>query len=150
MTNHRVEAFVDAILADRPPKRFSATPDDADLLRLAIELHVSRSEKIEPDPQFVRELGGQLAAADPGDARIVPFAPGPRPAGVRGHPWCPVYGRLRAGLPVDASAPSVPRLPPWSWWLARSPPPIWYRLRRELPWRFKVPLPSPRSALAPS
>ena len=43
MTNHRVEAFVDAILADRPPKRFSATPDDADLLRLAIELHVSRS-----------------------------------------------------------------------------------------------------------
>ena len=38
MTNHGVEAFVDAILADRPPKQFSATPDDADLLRLAIEL----------------------------------------------------------------------------------------------------------------
>ncbi len=50
MTNHRVEAFVDAILADRPPKRFSATPDDADLLRLAIELHVSRSEKTGPTP----------------------------------------------------------------------------------------------------
>ena len=78
MTNHRVEAFVDAILADRPPKRFSATSDDADLLRLAIELHVSRSPKIGPDPQFVRELGGQLAAADPGDARIVPLRTGAR------------------------------------------------------------------------
>ena len=77
MTNHRVEAFVDAILADRPPKRFSATSDDADLLRLAIELHVSRSPKIGPDPQFVRELGGQLAAANPGDARIVPLRTGP-------------------------------------------------------------------------
>ena len=96
MTDHRVEPFVDAILADRPPKRFSATPDDADVLRLAIELHVSRSEKMAPDPQFVRELGGQLAAADPGDARILPLRTGPRPAGVRGHPWCPVYSRLRA------------------------------------------------------
>lgn len=82
MTNHRVEAFVDAILADRPPKTFSATPDDADLLRLAIELHVSRSEEIGPDPQFVRGLGGQLAAADPGAPRILPLRTGPE-AG-----WC--------------------------------------------------------------
>ncbi len=88
MTNHRVEAFVDTILADRPPKRFSATPDDADLLRLAIELHVSRSEKIEPDPQFVRELGGQLAAADPGDARI-PLRTGPEAGGCERAPLVP-------------------------------------------------------------
>jgi hypothetical protein len=73
MTNQRFDAFVDAMLADRLPKRFAATPGDADLLRLAIELHVSRSAKIEPDPQFVRELGGQLAAAGAGDARILPL-----------------------------------------------------------------------------
>jgi hypothetical protein len=36
MTNHGVGAFVDAILADRPPEQFSATPDDADLLRLQL------------------------------------------------------------------------------------------------------------------
>ena len=94
MTNHRVEAFVDAILADRPPKRFSATPDDADLLRLAIELHVSRSETIGADPQFVRELGGQLAVAGRRGTPVSSlFAPGPRPAGVSGHPWRPGYGR---------------------------------------------------------
>ena len=75
MTNRGVEAFVDAILADQPSKRFSATPDDADLLRLAIELHVSRSGKIGPDPQFVRELGRQLAAAADTGA-IVSLRPG--------------------------------------------------------------------------
>ena len=89
MTDHRVEPFVDAILADRPPKRFSATPDDADVLRLAIELHVSRSEKIGPDPQFVRELGGQLAAADPGDARILPLRTGAEAGGCERAPLVP-------------------------------------------------------------
>ncbi len=150
MTNHRVEAFVDAILADRPPKTFSATPDDADLLRLAIELHVSRSEKIGPTPSSSGDSAANWRPQTPAAPASSPFALGPRPAGVRRHPWCPVYSRLRAGLPVDASAPSVPRRPLWSWWLVRSPPPSWYRLRRELPWRFKVPLPPPRSALARS
>ncbi len=89
MTKHRVEAFVDAILADRPPKTFLASPDDADLLRLAIELHVSRSEKVGPDPQFVRELGGQLAAAVPGDARILPLRTGPQAGGCERAPVVP-------------------------------------------------------------
>ena len=125
MTKHRVEAFVDAILADRPPKTFLATPDDADLLRLAIELHVSRSEQIGPTPSSSENSAANWRPQSPGTAASSPFAPGPKRAGVRGHPWCPVYGRRRAGLPVDASAPSVPRRPPWSWWRARSPPPIW-------------------------
>ena len=114
MTNHGIETFVEAILADRPPKRFSATPDDADLLRLAIELHVSRLEKIAPHPQFVRELNRQLAVADPRSARILPLRTGPQ-AGPERNPWCPGHGRFRAGVPVDASAASVPRRPPCSW-----------------------------------
>ena len=89
MTNQGVEAFVDAVLADRPPKRFSATPDDADLLRLAIELHVSRSEKTRPDPQFVRELNRQLAAAAPGDARILPLRTGAEAGGCERAPMAP-------------------------------------------------------------
>jgi hypothetical protein len=89
MTDHRVEAFVDAILADRPPKRFSATPDDADVLRLAIDLYVSRSEKIGADPQFVRELGGQLAAASPGGARIRPLHTEPEASGREPAPLVP-------------------------------------------------------------
>ena len=76
MTNHRVEAFVDAILADRPPKRFSATPDDADLLRLAIELHVSRSEKIEPTPSSSGNSAANWRPQTPGTPASSPFAPG--------------------------------------------------------------------------
>ena len=68
MTKHRVEAFVDAILADRPPKTFLATPDDADLLRLAIELHVSRSEQIGRPPvrpRTRRPTGGRSPRGRP-------------------------------------------------------------------------------------
>ena len=99
MTNRGVEAFVDAILADQPSKRFSATPDDADLLRLAIELHVSRSGKIGPDPQFVRELGRQLAAAADTGA-IVSLRPGAE-ASERGP--APLMPGLR-----PASGPNFP------------------------------------------
>ncbi len=100
MTNHRVEVFVEAILADRPPERFSATLDDADLLRLAIELHASRSEKIRPHPQFVRDLGRQLAATAPGDARILSVRTG-REAG----------GCERATLAAGVTASSGPAFP---------------------------------------
>jgi hypothetical protein len=89
MTDDGAEAFVDAILADRPPKRFSASPDDADLLRLAIELHVSRSKKMGPDPQFVWELSRQLAAADPRGAPILPLHTGPEGSGRERAPWVP-------------------------------------------------------------
>ena len=94
MTNRGVEAFVDAILADQPSKRFSATPDDADLLRLAIELHVSRSGKIGPDPQFVRELGRQLAAAADTGA-IVSLRPGAEASERRPAPLMPGLRRRR-------------------------------------------------------
>jgi hypothetical protein len=87
MTNRGVDAFVDAILADRPPKRSSATPDDADLLGLAIELHVSRSEKTGPDPRFVRELNRQLAG--PGGARVVPLGTGAEAGGCERAPMAP-------------------------------------------------------------
>ncbi len=88
MTNHGIETFVDALLADRRPKRFSASPDDADLLRLAIELRASRPEQIGPDPQYVRELNRQLAAADPQSARILPLRTGPQ-AGREREPMVP-------------------------------------------------------------
>jgi hypothetical protein len=81
MTGPGVDAFVDAQLADRRPKGFSAPPDDADLVRLAIELHASQAETTGPDPRFVRELGRQLAAAYPGDARVLPLHTGAEAGG---------------------------------------------------------------------
>jgi hypothetical protein len=62
MTDHSVEAFVEAILTDRPPRQFSAAPDEADVLRLALELRASQAGRTGPDPQFVEELHRRLAA----------------------------------------------------------------------------------------
>ena len=61
MTDHDLEAFVEAILTDRSPARFSAEVDTTDVLRVAIELRSSRPEFAGPDPQFVEELHRQLA-----------------------------------------------------------------------------------------
>src|ERR1700760_3642446 len=62
MTDHNIEAFVEAILTDRPPAAFPADGDSADVLRAAIALRSSRSEFAGPDPQFVEDLHRQLAA----------------------------------------------------------------------------------------
>jgi hypothetical protein len=73
MTDHGVEGFVEAILADRPPKHFRAAPDDSEVLRVALELRASRSEFAGPDPNFVEQLHRQLAATSPHGAPIVPL-----------------------------------------------------------------------------
>ncbi len=73
MTDHGVEAFVEAILADRPPKHFRAAPDDTDILRVAVELRAGRSEFAGPDPQFVEDLHRQLAATGANGAQILPL-----------------------------------------------------------------------------
>jgi hypothetical protein len=62
VTDHDLEAFVEAILDDRPPAEFPADDDSTDVLRAAIELRSSRSEFAGPDPQFVEDLHRQLAA----------------------------------------------------------------------------------------
>jgi hypothetical protein len=70
----RVEGFVEAILADRPPKHFRAAPDDTEVLRVALELRAGRSEFAGPDPQFVEALHRRLADTGAGGARILPLA----------------------------------------------------------------------------
>jgi hypothetical protein len=75
MTDNGVEAFVEAILADRPPKQFRAAPDDTEVLRVALELRAGRSEFAGPDPNFVEQLHRQLAATGPDGARILPPPP---------------------------------------------------------------------------
>lgn len=73
MTDNGVDAFVEAILADRPPQQYHAAPDDTDLLRVAIELRASQVGFAGPDPQFVEELHRRLAATAQDGARIVAF-----------------------------------------------------------------------------
>ena len=61
MTDRRVDAFVEAILADRPAPHFRAVPDDTEVLRVALQLRAGRSEFAGPDPDFVEQLHRQLA-----------------------------------------------------------------------------------------
>src|SRR5689334_14530270 len=62
MIDHRIGAFVEAILTDRAPAEFRADTDSAEVLRAAVALRCSRSEFVGPDPQFVEKLHRQLAA----------------------------------------------------------------------------------------
>jgi hypothetical protein len=73
MTGRGVEAFLEAILADRRPKHFRAAPDDTEVLRVAVELRAGRSEVAGPDPNFVEDLHRQLAATGADGARILPL-----------------------------------------------------------------------------
>jgi hypothetical protein len=73
MTDRGVEAFVEAVLADRRPKHFRAALDDTEVLRVALQLRASRSEFAGPDPNFVEDLHRQLAGTGPAVAAIVPL-----------------------------------------------------------------------------
>ncbi|HUC13094.1 MAG TPA: hypothetical protein VMS00_01455 [Acidimicrobiales bacterium] len=71
MTGRKLSAFIDAIVSGRRPARFSATPDDVEVLRMAIALSAERPGGAKPDEQFVsglyEELKAQASArADPG------------------------------------------------------------------------------------
>ncbi len=74
-----MSAFLDALAAGRRPRGFRATPDDAAVLRTAIELAAARPDEAAPDPQFVTRLHQELAD-QAGTAPIVPMVR-PRPRG---------------------------------------------------------------------
>ena len=65
MSRRRVAAFVDAVVADRRPRRFRAGPTDAETLRTAIALRAARPGDGAPEERFVtvlqRELSQQIA-----------------------------------------------------------------------------------------
>ena len=101
MTNKGVAAFVEAILADQPPKRFPAAHEDGDVLRVAVELRASQSGVARPDPEFVEELHFRLATIANDGAPILPHAT----SGWRGSeherrgPWTASRSRPRRVAP---------------------------------------------------
>jgi hypothetical protein len=62
MTSRRLAAFVDALVSGRRPGRFSAGPDDVEVLRAAITLRAARPGDAQPDEQFVSGLYQELAS----------------------------------------------------------------------------------------
>jgi hypothetical protein len=61
MTNRRLSAFIDALVSGRRPGRFSAGPDDVEVLRTAIALRAARPGDAKPDEEFVSGLYEELA-----------------------------------------------------------------------------------------
>jgi hypothetical protein len=80
MISRRLSGFIDALADGRRPRRFRATPDDAEVLRTAITLRAARPGDGVPDEGFVSELYEELAKEANG--AVVPIA----------HP-----GRMRHG-----------------------------------------------------
>jgi hypothetical protein len=72
MTNRRLSAFIDALAAERRPKRFRATPEDAAIVRTAITLRAAHPGEANPSEQFVSDLYESLAEQDL--ARVAPEA----------------------------------------------------------------------------
>jgi hypothetical protein len=62
MTNRRLSAFIDALVSGRRPGRFSAGPDDVEVLRTAIALRAARPGDAKPDEEFVSGLYEELAS----------------------------------------------------------------------------------------
>jgi hypothetical protein len=61
MKGRGLTAFIDALVAGRRPKRFRADPNDADMLRTAIDLRAARPGDAAPSEAFVEELFKQLS-----------------------------------------------------------------------------------------
>jgi hypothetical protein len=62
MTGRKVSSFIDALVSGRRPARFSAAPDDAEVLRMAIALRADRPGDAKPDEEFVSRLYEDLKA----------------------------------------------------------------------------------------
>jgi hypothetical protein len=61
MMGNGLGAFVEAILGDRRPKSFRASPEDAEVLRVAIALRAGRPGGGRPDQEFMTGLHRELA-----------------------------------------------------------------------------------------
>ncbi len=81
MSRRKLSAFLDALVAGRRPRGFRASPDDAAVVRTAIELQAARPGQEAPDEQFVSRLYQELAD-QAGVAPVVPMVhPSPRHRG---------------------------------------------------------------------
>jgi cytochrome b6-f complex iron-sulfur subunit len=81
MTRRRVTAFVEALIQNRRPRRFRAAPEDAEAMRVAIDLRATKAEEATPSAQFVSDLHDRLSdelADRPPEAPVPVQVPVPR------------------------------------------------------------------------
>ena len=61
MTNRRLFAFIDALVGGRRPTGFDATPEDIEVMRVAVDIRAARPGDNLPDPAFVSGLYDELS-----------------------------------------------------------------------------------------
>jgi hypothetical protein len=88
MSRRQLVAFIDALAAGRRPRRFRPDPDEAAVVRTAIELRAARPGEAAPDDQFVSRLYQELTdqhqtpITPTVTTAVTPIArPGRRPSG---------------------------------------------------------------------
>jgi hypothetical protein len=83
MTGRKLSSFIDALVSGRRPERFSATPEDVDVLRMAIALRAQRPGDAKPDDEFVsglyEELKAEASRTEPGARPVGMISPDARP-----------------------------------------------------------------------
>ena len=75
MTDRKLSAFVDALVAGRRPGSFKAEPADAEVVRTAIALRAARPGDAIPDEAFVSDLHQKLSdqASSPPASNVRPL-----------------------------------------------------------------------------
>jgi hypothetical protein len=99
VSGRRLWAFVDAVAAGRRPRRVRADPEDAALLRTAIDLRAARPGAGRPGERFVDDLHRRLA-----DRLAEPAAQGPPP---RSHRARTALAAVAAGAALVAGTVAV-------------------------------------------
>ena len=110
MTGRKLSAFIDALVAGRRPGRFSPTPDDVDVLRMAISLRAERPGDATPDDEFVSALFEELKAqassrAEPGFQPLRITGSGARPTRINRGRFA--IAAVAAGLVLVAGTTSA-------------------------------------------
>jgi hypothetical protein len=77
MISRRLTAFINALAVGQRPKRFRATPEDAEVLRAAIALRAAVPGEAAPSESFVSDLFQQLS--DQANPPLAPATPAVRP-----------------------------------------------------------------------
>jgi cytochrome b6-f complex iron-sulfur subunit len=98
VTERGLRRYLDDLVAGRRPRSFRATPDDADALRVALELRAARPDATAPREEFVDELQRRLAAE----------LAAPEPAALRRAAWDTTP---RDATPADTGSATVVPLP---------------------------------------
>ena len=119
-SRQRVERFIDSIIRQRRPRRFTADDDDAVMLQTAAELHAARPGADLPSDEFVSGLSRNLRSEIEDRRRLVSRRSLIRAGGVAAAAAVVGAGadRLLTSRPSPASATQPDLVPEQGRWVA--------------------------------